>query len=212
LNESTIRVVPNAIETEKLVADEFQRTIPTDRPISIVAAGRLSFEKGYDILVRAIAIIKNQTPPFVVSVYGEGPQLGELVETATSLGVADRILFKGFADNMLPVFRESDFMVLPSRSEGMPNVILEAWSQKLGVVSAAVGGVPEMIVHGVGGLLAEPDNSESLAEQLCRAINNRDEMIRFGEVGYQLVQTRYSYQKQSKLLGQLYRDVVNRKA
>ena len=67
---------------------------------------------------------------------------------------------------MLPLFRKSDMLVLPSRSEGMPNVILEAWSQKLGVVSTSVGGVPEMIEHQQSGLLAPPEKPELLAEHL----------------------------------------------
>jgi len=198
-----ITVVPNAIEGEKLVAADLQRSIAGDRPFRLVAAGRLSLEKGYDVLVRALAMV----PPakkLVVDVYGEGPELQRLETMVGELGIGDRITFKGFVDDVLPRLRTADAMVLPSRSEGMPNILLEAWSQKTAVISTAVGGVPEMIHHDGLGLVCPPENPEAMAEKLSWACENHDALLAMGEAGYREVQARYTYAVQSAMLMDIY--------
>lgn len=204
VSAEAISIVPNAIENEKLAPVDFHRQADPDRPRRLVAAGRLSYEKGYDVLLDAVALIHNQAPSFTLHIYGHGLEEKGLKESADRLGITDVILFEGFVDDILPVFRQSDFLVLPSRSEGMPNVILEAWSQKLGVLSTTVGGVPEMITHGSSGLMVPPENPEALAEQLLVALANPEEMIHYGQAGYQLVQDKYNYHKQALLLKDIY--------
>ncbi len=205
---SVIHVVPNAIEDAKLVAPDFRKKAQEDRPRRIIAAGRMSYEKGYDVLLDAVALVKEKAPPFIVQIYGFGPEQQNLQNQARRLGITDSIVFEGFADNMLPLFKESDFLVLPSRSEGMPNVILESWSQKLGVVSTTVGGVPEMIEHQVSGLLAAPEKPELLAEQVLYALTHPCDTIKYGEAGYELVRSKYCYAKQAELLGKIYRNAA----
>ena len=202
-----IRVVPNAIDRSKFADSGYKREVPFNRTVRITAAGRLSFEKGYDNLLKAISLIVDKAPSFKVSIYGHGPEEENLKKMAEDLKINDFIEFCGFVDDILPVLKNSDFLVLPSRSEGMPNIILEAWAQKLGVLSASVGGVPEMITPGISGLLSQPENPESLSRQMLFAIDYPDEMIKYGEVGYELVQDKYSYKRQSELLNKIYSSV-----
>lgn len=205
----SIEVIPNAIETDKLLPESYQPDAAVNRRIRIVAAGRLSYEKGYDVLLGAISLLVSQGDTnFQLAIYGHGPEEARLRKQTEQRELHEYVFYAGFVDDIMPVFKAADFLVLPSRSEGMPNVILEAWSQKLAVVSTAVGGVPEMIEHGISGLLAEPDSPDKLAEQLSRAISNRGEMIRFGEAGYNLVRHRYSFEKQAELLRRIYEDEV----
>ncbi len=176
-----IRVVPNAIESAKLVAADFRREIPDNRPVRIVAAGRLSYEKGYDVLLRAVANIHETVPPFKIFIYGHGPEDDRLKRMAEELKITSCIEFCGFVDAILPILHDSDWLILPSRSEGMPNILLEAWSQKLGALSTAVGGVPEMIEHRQSGLLSPPDNPNVLGDQIRYALENPECMIEYGE-------------------------------
>jgi glycosyltransferase involved in cell wall biosynthesis len=203
-----IEVVPNAIEAEKLAPADFKRTINARKPIKAVAAGRLSYEKGCDVLLKAIARIRDDAPAFGVDIYGRGPEEKKLKHMARALNVEKVVSFRGFIDNILPVLRESDFLILPSRSEGMPNILLEAWSQKLGVLSTVVGGVPEMIEHEVSGLLAPPNDPETLAEQLLFALDNPGKMIAYGERGYELVRDRYNYHRQAGILKRIYSETI----
>jgi len=199
-----IRVVPNAIEDEKLVKAEFRKQLPNNRPIEIVAAGRLSHEKGYDILLEAIAHIHKQAPPFRVNIYGLGPEKSYLEKMVKPLGIDTSVKFCGFVDNVLPILNAADLMILPSRSEGMPNILLEAWSQKLGVVATAVGGVPEMMEHEVNGLLVPPENPKLLGENMLLALTHPDLMIACGEKGYDSVMGKYNYRIQAELLSKIY--------
>jgi len=204
-----IRVVPNAIENTKLVSPEFHREILTDRPVRIVTAGRLSYEKGYDVLLRAVANIHHTAPAFKVYIYGHGPEEERLKQMAHELGIVDVVEFCGFVDAILPILHDSDWLILPSRSEGMPNVLLEAWSQKLGAVSTAVGGVPEMIEHRQSGLLSPPENANVLGDQMLYALNNPERMLAYGECGYDLVRDRYNYDRQGDLLREIYHHCVS---
>jgi glycosyltransferase involved in cell wall biosynthesis len=208
--ENNIRVVFNAIEDEKLVDPGFDRKPPQNRPMQIVAAGRLSHEKGYDVLLEALPKLSSNRA-YVLDIYGHGPEQGRLQEQIRRHRLTDRVRLAGFVDDILPVLRQADLMVLPSRSEGMPNILLEAWSQKLGSVCTSVGGVPEMITDGVHGLLAPPADSAALAAQLSRALEHPEEVLAWGAAGYQRVREMYTYRAQARLLTEIYERAVKAK-
>ncbi len=203
-----IQVVFNAIESSKLAEPTFMREIDSSRPFRFIAAGRLSHEKGYDVLLRACALVKNAFTNFRVDIYGHGPEEANLKSMTDSLNLKEFIYFKGFVDDVLPVLKAADALVLPSRSEGMPNIVLEAWSQKLGVVSTAVGGVPEMIINDTGGLTCPPENPAALSEIMLRAIKHPNETIKFGTDGYHLVQTAYTFERQAEILRKIYQGQI----
>ncbi len=203
-----IVVVPNAIEDEKLLSPEFRRVIPSDRPLRAVCAGRLSYEKGYDILLRALFLIKDNNPGITVEIYGEGKEETALKRLTDNLDLTGMVKFCGFADNILPILKESDLLILPSRSEGMPNILLEAWSQKIGAVATAVGGVPEMMKGNQGGWLSPPEDPDKLAENIRAAVKDKTHLAAAGENGYQLVKQRYCYKTQAEMLLTLYREIA----
>jgi glycosyltransferase involved in cell wall biosynthesis len=202
--EDVIKIVPNAIEDKKLISFNFIRQIPEGKKLIGVCAGRLSHEKGHDILLKAISLVKDKTPQFRIDIYGDGPEEKNLKSMTQKLGIGDYVKFCGFTDNILPVLKESDFMILPSRSEGMPNILLEAWSQKLAVIATTVGGVPEMIKPGRSGLLSPPDNPEALADKLLYGLNNPIKLIEYGQEGYNEVKRKYSYERQGEILRRIY--------
>ena len=114
------------------------------RPL-IGVIGRMSHEKGVDILLDALGQLARRGTDFSLAVIGEGPLHGELEAQARTLGIADRVLFAGRIEAMRNVYPALDLMVIPSRSEGLPNVLLEAMGADVPVVSTNVGAVPELL-------------------------------------------------------------------
>lgn len=171
------RVIHNAVDTAapantSAEADATRAAlgIATETPL-IAVIGRLSPEKGVDVLLDALARIEGEPSPYAV-VVGEGPERAELQGRAERLGVADRVCFAGHTPTPGDYLLAADVVVLPSRSEGIPNVALEAMALGKPLVATAVGGTPEVVVDGESGLLVEPEQPASLAGAIERVIRD----------------------------------------
>jgi glycosyltransferase involved in cell wall biosynthesis len=102
---------------------------------------------------------------------GDGPERAELTRQAQALGIADAVVFAGHVTNVNPYYAMASLFVLPSHSEGSPNVLLEALAAGVPIVATEVGGVPEVITHEANGLLAPPSSPDRLAEAMDRALS-----------------------------------------
>lgn len=133
--------------------------------------GRMSHEKGVDILLDSLAKLAAQGAPFSLAIIGEGPLRADLEGQARTLGIAERILFAGRIEAMRDVYPALDLMVIPSRSEGLPNVLLEAMGADVPVVSTDVGAVPELLALVPEAFRMVPArNSVALAEGIAAAL------------------------------------------
>lgn len=145
----------------------------------LVAAGRLSEEKGLDILLEALRRARQVLPTADLVVLGEGPLEAELRSQRDRLGLGDAVRLAGFQPNPYPYFQHADLMVLASRYEGLPNVILEALALGTAVVAAGCpGGVREMLAGCPAAWLVPPEDPKLLAEALVAAWNARRDMPR----------------------------------
>lgn len=139
----------------------------------LVTAGRLSVQKNLCLLLEAFKIVQSKMPCRLV-IIGDGPERGNLAEKARNLGVADSILFVGHQDNPYKYFGNSDLFVLTSLWEGFPNVILEAMSCGLPVVSTdCPTGPSELISDGENGFLVPLNDSVRLAEAVCAVLSSK---------------------------------------
>jgi glycosyltransferase involved in cell wall biosynthesis len=102
---------------------------------------------------------------------GDGPERARLEEQARRLNLHECIRFTGHQPNPLPFYALADIFVLPSLSEGSPNVLLEAMMAKTPAVVSAVGGVPEMVEHGSSALLVPPADPAALARAIANLID-----------------------------------------
>jgi glycosyltransferase involved in cell wall biosynthesis len=161
-----------------------------DRPVGILTVGRAVDKKGFDDLLAALARLPPGRHWRLVHI-GGGPLLGKLEDTARRLGIAERIEWRGpqAQTAVLAAYRAADIFALPCRvsadgdRDGLPNVLLEAQSQKLPCVSTRVSGIPELIQDGVTGLLVEPRAVAALADALTRLIADPALRLRLGEAG-----------------------------
>lgn len=145
-------------------------THPEFGSLRVLAVGSLIRRKGFDVLVEAVARAKTKAN-LRVCVVGEGPERHALCSLASRLGVSHQFDFVGevSADGVPKVFSEADVFVLPSRSEGRPNVVVEALASGLPVISTNLDGVQGMLDDGVNGWLIAVDDIDGLARALDEA-------------------------------------------
>jgi glycosyltransferase involved in cell wall biosynthesis len=151
----------------------------------ILTVGQLIKRKGIDILIDALRITKKRGFNLQVVVVGDGPERLNLLRLAREIGVAENLSFVGNQEYevTLECFKKCSFFVLASRAEGMPLVIAEALSMGKAVVATRIDGVPELVEHGVNGLLVPPESAGDLAEALISLNENpefRDELASRG--------------------------------
>lgn len=133
--------------------------------LHLVAAGRLVPQKGFDLLIDALALCRDLRPRLVL--LGDGPDAAALRRHATALGLADVVEFRGFVADPYPAFATADIFVLSSRFEGFPNVVLEALAVGTPVVACpAPGGAREILDRIPECVVATDISSESLARAI----------------------------------------------
>jgi glycosyltransferase involved in cell wall biosynthesis len=123
------------------------------RTFIVGAAGRLSPEKGFEVLVQAAEHVLRDNPTAGFVLFGEGPERTSLQQRINAAGLGQNFILASFRadlDRFLPHF---DLLVLPSYTEGLPNVVLEGFAAGVPVVATAVGGTPEVVEEGVSGYL-----------------------------------------------------------
>jgi len=132
--------------------------------INLVSVGRLSYEKGFDLMIQVLAKLDNN---YVLTILGEGEERLRLESLAKALKVEKRICMPGFTLNPYAYMHAADLFILPSRFEGFPNVVLEANACGTPVVAfASPGGVSEIIVEGENGWLVPPEDIEGMAMKI----------------------------------------------
>lgn len=133
-------------------------------------------------LLRAAAILKKDLPPgsFRLFISGEGELRSELETLAGSLGLDGTVIFTGFRKDILAFLRLFDIFVMSSKEEGLGTAVLDAMASGLPVAATRAGGLPEMIVHGEGGLLSPAHEPEGLAASMKTLFTDRTLCERFG--------------------------------
>jgi GalNAc-alpha-(1->4)-GalNAc-alpha-(1->3)-diNAcBac-PP-undecaprenol alpha-1,4-N-acetyl-D-galactosaminyltransferase len=168
--------VPNPVAIPLEVMEDGAR-----QPV-ILSVGRLHPQKAYDILIPAFAEASAGCEEWRVEILGEGPLLDSLKDLAEKQGVADRVIWRGRAESVLPFYQTTSIFVLASRHEGMPNAMLEAMACGLPViVSDASPGPLEYVEDGVAGLVVPVENVHALANAMRRLMENADLRRRLGQ-------------------------------
>lgn len=143
---------------------------------TLITVGRFDFSKGYDVLIRAMALLREKFPNIHLNMIGDGPQKPELVRLVETLGVENHVTFAGKASHpdVLRQLASSCIMVHPTRMDNCPAVLIESLAVGTPVIASAVGGIPELIRNNIDGLLIEPESPELLSTAIQTVLENRE--------------------------------------
>lgn len=166
--EAKIRVIYNGLDTAELDRRRSEEPVAKPFPVTITGLGRLTWNKGYDFLIRSFSrfVEQNGNRDAGLVIIGDGAQKEEFAKLAVELGLRERVLFPGFRQNPYPWLAVSDIFAVTSTNEGLPNALLEAMYLGNAPVSTRAGGVDEVIDDGRNGLLLDYGDEETLAKAL----------------------------------------------
>lgn len=212
--ETKVRVIRNAIFTDRFgEPDEpgrafLQAHFAWPRSHLIGAAGRFSPEKGFGNLIDAAADVVRVHPQAGFVLFGDGPLRDALAAQIDRLGLRDNFVLAGFRadlDRWLPNF---DLFALPSYTEGLPNVVLEAFAARVPVVATAVGGTPEVIQDGSSGYLVPAGDAPSLADRISALLGNERRRATMGMCGYYRVRDHFTFEAQARQYVSLFHELL----
>ncbi len=172
IDENKIKVIYNPVDFKKIEEsiDADNKILFDKDKINLLCVGKLAYEKGYDILIEAVAKLDDN---FFITILGEGGEEESLKKLAKERGVSQKINFIGFVQNPYSYMSQADMLLLPSRYEGLPNVILEAQAcGKPAITFDAPGGMREIIEDGFNGFLVTPFNTDEFAQKIQKASNH----------------------------------------
>ncbi|HEY1190684.1 MAG TPA: glycosyltransferase [Gemmata sp.] len=174
------------------------------------AVGRLSGEKGFDVLIRSIRELVSRGLNARLVIVGEGSEREKLEGLIRELDLADRVRLAGWQADVRGYFEAMDVFALSSLREGLPNVLLEAMALDVPVVSTRVNGVPRLVQDGRNGFLVSPGDLEGLTTALGGLLKNEGLRELFRTAGRRTVETRYSFATRMQRLKRLYDELLTR--
>ncbi len=172
------------------------------KTVKIVTVGRAVAKKGIDSLLKALAKLPDDLHWSWTHI-GGGPLKGDLEALALKLGINDKCDFKGALpqSKVLETYKKSDLFVLPSRidetgdRDGLPNVIVEAQSQQMAVISTSISGIPELIQSGTNGILNQPDKIDELSHAIEKLATDPKLRNKMGKLGEEKVRSHFSHKQ-----------------
>jgi glycosyltransferase involved in cell wall biosynthesis len=191
-------VIPSGVDTERFQVNESRAQakarlgVSATRPV-IGTVGRLEARKGTATLIEAAAQLRAEHAlDLLVVVAGDGPLSAELAVLAARLGIAEHVRMLGDCPDVRGMLAALDVFVLPSRTEGMSNALLEAMAMERPVVATAVGGTPEVMGREPAGLLVPAGDPTAIARAIARLLGAPDAAARLGSAARRRVEEHYS--------------------
>lgn len=176
--------------------------------LELLFVGRLEPVKGILVLLEAVGKLVAAGRSVRLTVAGDGALRNDLEQRADGLGLGNAVRFVGYRSQ--PEIREhlaeSDALVLPSFAEGVPVSLMEAMSQERAVVATSVGGVTELVHHGVNGLVVHPGDPVALAEALTTLADDPELRHAMGVAGRETVRSEFDSATEARRLVALFRD------
>lgn len=188
---ATIRLLPNSVHPPDIPPAAFPWTPPM-----LLGLGRLVPEKGFDVALRALALLPARWSQVRMMIVGDGSDRARLESLCVALGLGDRVEFCGGVPNseVPAMVNRATLVLVPSRwQEPFGIVCLEAAMMERAVVASQVGGVPEVVEDGVSGTLVEPDRPEALAHGITALLDDPTGLVAMGRRARRLAEARFGY-------------------
>lgn len=212
ISADRIRVIRNAIDLSRFRTDyrggNALHGLFRD-PVEqiVIAAGRLSPEKGFDQLVQAARLVTVKSPSTGFVLVGKGPDREKLEQQVSAAGLADRFVLAGFRSDVDELIRGAAILAQSSLTEGLPNVVLEACAAGVSVVATDVGGTREVVTEGENGHLVPPGDPRAMATRLLELLGDPARRAEMGGCGREKVAREFSFAQQSARYEALFDEV-----
>jgi len=213
VRERKLRIIPNGIDVGRFATDGAARStarlelgIPGDAWV-IGTVGRLASEKNQVLLVKAVAGLLGEHVRLVI--VGDGPEAGAIARATAETGLQAWVHLAGARTDVPRFLAAFDVFALPSLSEGLPLVLLEAMATGLPVVASAVGGIPDVVEEGATGMLVSPGDVGELRARLVALADDRARAGRMGARAREVARERYSLDTMAGSYMELYRQLLS---
>ena len=209
LDPARVRTIYNGLDISEW-SHRTGRTGQHPRPV-IATVGNIRRVKGHDILVRAAASLVTQFPDILFTIAGgvlESDYYAELCSLIQISGLESHFEFAGPLDNLEQYLSDADIFVLPSRSEGFSNAIIEAMAASLPVVATAVGGNSEAVEDGVTGIIIPPEDEAALVQAISRLLLAPEAALTMGLAGRMRAAKRFTTEAMMRSITAAYRDLL----
>ena len=167
--------------------------------------------KGHAILIEAIKELRKEIQDIRLVIVGEGYLYNELRNLVHMLGLSDSVLFTGFQMDVSEIIATFDVAVLPSFFEGMGRVLLEAMAMEKPVVASRVGGIPDLVEHGVNGLLVSPGDVLELSNAIKKIVRDKKLALEMSKKGRKRITEQFSADAMVQSIEKVYNECLNAK-
>ncbi|MEZ6192984.1 MAG: glycosyltransferase family 4 protein [Phycisphaerales bacterium] len=214
VNPDRLSYIPNAIDTAEYVrtqstgAAKAEFGLPRDK-YTIGVIGRFSPEKGTDRAIRMLPELLAKHPNTELHLIGDGHERGALQQLATQLGVSDTIRWWGWQTDTRPFYEMLDALLLPSRTEGLPNVVLEAMAMGVPVAATNVGGVSDLLDHGDCGIILTDDETD-WARQIAPLLSIPTLRESYADLANRRVSGAFNFRNRIRAVMSVYDEVLGR--
>lgn len=205
-----LRLLENAVDSEQF-CPPLMRKYKSNSPLRIICVGNLRQPKRHDVFLNTLARVRQHVPNFRATLVGEGPLRNQLQQLARQLKLCDVLNFAGSSNDMVAVYQNADVLVHTSAYEGMPNVILEAMSCGLPVISTRSGAVPDLVDHEQTGYLTAIGDVDALVTRIVHLSRHPDLRIEMGHAAREKIRQHYSLEALPDKLTALYLPLLQRR-
>jgi glycosyltransferase involved in cell wall biosynthesis len=215
VRQDRVRILHNSVRIPPAAADEETTQLRARLGLlagekAILTIGRFSKEKGHSVFLEALGALQALDPqmPWKAVLVGKGPELSSLERLSARLGLKQRVVFAGFHANVAPFYAIADLFALPSRSEGSPNVLLEAMAARVPIASTRAGGVPEIVSDETTALLVPVGDARGLGFAMSRLLKDDDLRARLAATAFDRARQDFSPELYLHSLAAIYADAL----
>ena len=208
---SRVSVIYNAVRMDRFdvpsdisYRHRLESLFPNKPKLIVGAAGRLSPEKGFDVLVTAAEKLVKSISDVGVVIFGDGFLQEPLQKQIADAGLSSSVVLAGFTDQLDQYMHHFDLFVQSSHTEGMPSVLLEAMSARTAVVATQVGGTGELVAEGSTGLMVSPNDPDALADAMVKVLSDDELRRTMGENGRERVEQSFAIEPQAAAYWELF--------
>lgn len=201
------QVIRNAVDLDRIRNLKKNQSLYKEGYFNLIYTGRLVEQKQPDLLVRALSKLVAKDYPIFLHIFGQGPKELELKSLVTSLHLNDYVAFHNFRDDWLEFAKAADLFLLPSKFEGMPNVLLEASATGLTVIAKNIPEISAIFTHDVDAFLVDENSDRAFAEAIELLYKSEKLRMRLSHQSWQTIES-FSVQRMTNLYDKLYQKML----